>query len=106
MDSIQANDLGMHLNNAAQVFYNMANNHTGISENTLQEHADFIRMGDDMIFTWHHVGETRQVSLNDVWEFMNGHTRDQINQLLETVSNLEERLESMEFYGNDNAESA
>lgn len=106
MDQMTANDVGMHLTNAAQSFYNIANQNVPGAESTLQEYSDFNRMGNDLVFKWHDSGQDKEVSLNDVWEFMNGGTRDQITQLLDTVTNLEERLESMEFYNNDEPQSA
>lgn len=106
MNSQSASDLGMHLSNAAQIFYNMSSNVDGSNFGTLSENIDFDRRGGDIVFKWHDMGQDKEVSMNDVWEYINGGSMDRVNQLLDTVSNLEERLEAMEFYNNDEPQSA
>lgn len=106
MNNQSASDVGMHLQNAAQVFYNMSTNYNGSNNMTLEDGIDFERNAGDIVFKWHDMGQDKRVSMNDVWEYINGGSMDRVNQLLDTVSNLEERLEAMEFYNNDEPQSA
>lgn len=98
------NNVAMHLQNAATELYAVSNNSGPGHEMTLQEHQDFLRMGNDLVLRWHENGVQKELSLNTVYDFMNGGMADQISSLLNTVSNLEERLEAMEFYGPEGQE--
>jgi hypothetical protein len=95
------------LRNAAQAIDNFSLDNIQYNEiqSTFQEHSDFSRINEDLTFHWNENGVQQSLSVKAINDFMNGEVMVQISQLLETVSNLEEKIEAMEYY-NEEADQA